>query len=102
MANEYGPFETERQARAAALAVVPPEPGWSILRHAQCRQLLDLACEAAGVEAGEYDKRILEWVSGFEDSACAVFAGLITRAYEAGKAARSAGAATGETGEGNG
>lgn len=98
---DNGPYDSERQARAAALAIVPPEPGWSILRHAQCRQLLDLACEAAGVETGEYDKRILEWVSGFEDSACAVFAGLITRAYEAGKTTRCTEPATGETGEGN-
>jgi hypothetical protein len=100
--TDNGPYADERQARAAALAVVPPEPGWSILRHAQCRQLLDLACEAAGVAAGEYDKRILEWVSGFEDSACAVFAGLITRAYLAGLATKGTEPATGETGEGSG
>lgn len=83
MNADNGPYDSERQARAAAHAIVPPEDGRSILRAPQCRQLLDLACEAAGVELGTYDERILDWISGFEDSACAVFAGLIRRAAEA-------------------
>ncbi|HMG62820.1 MAG TPA: hypothetical protein VK599_07720 [Streptosporangiaceae bacterium] len=87
---DNGPYDSERQARAAAHSVVPPEGGRSILRLAQCRELLDLACEAAGVETGEYDKRILDWIAGFEDSACMVFAGLVARAYEAGLEDRAA------------
>jgi hypothetical protein len=75
-----GPFETERDARAAAHAVVPPEYGWSILRRPQNRLLLEQACATAGIELGAYDARILDWLAGFEDSMCAVVAGLIARA----------------------
>jgi hypothetical protein len=67
-----GPFETEREARAAAHEVVRPEPGWSILHKSQNLFVLEQACERAGVELGAYDKRILDWLSGFEDSICAV------------------------------
>jgi len=77
------PFETEREARAAAHALVPPDKGWSILSAAQNRQLLGRACEAAGIEMGRYDDRIIEWLAGWEDATCAVIAGLITRAHEA-------------------
>jgi len=75
-----GPFETEREARAAAHEVVRPEPGWSILRKSQNLYVLERACEAAGVELGVYDRQILNWLSGFEDSVCAVVAGLAARA----------------------
>ena len=80
-----GPFETERQARAAAHEVVRPEAGWSILHESQNLIVLERACEAAGIELGVYDRRIMEWLTGFEDSACAVVAGLIARAHAAGK-----------------
>lgn len=86
MPDEYGPFDTERQARAAAHAVVPPEPGWSILRAPQCRRLFEIACETAGIEPGAYGQRILDWLAGFEDSACSVVADLVVRAHLAGKA----------------
>jgi len=78
-----GPFETEREARAAAHEVVRPEYGWSILRKSQNQFVLKRACEAAGVELGAYDQRILDWLSGFEDSMCAVVAGLVARAVAA-------------------
>ncbi len=80
-----GPFETERQARDAALGLGgPPRPGWSILSGEQNRAMVAAACEAAGVTLGTYDERILGWLAGFEDSICAVVAGLISRAAEAG------------------
>jgi hypothetical protein len=79
-----GPYETERDARAAAHAAVAPEEGWSILRGPQNRLLLERACKAAGVELGAYDRRILDWLSGYEDSICAVVAGLISRAHQDG------------------
>ena len=82
-----GPFETYRDAARAARAAVPPEEGWTVLSAAQNRQLLGRALEAAGVEMGRYDDRIAEWLAGFEDSACAVIAGWVTRAYAAGKSA---------------
>jgi hypothetical protein len=78
-----GPFETEREARSAAHQVVRPERGWSILHKSQNRFVLEQACEAARVELGVYDKRILDWLSGFEDSICAVIAGLVARAVAA-------------------
>jgi hypothetical protein len=80
-----GPYETERDARDAALAEVRPRPGWSILSAEQNRELLADTCDRAGVALGAYDRRILEWLAGFEDSACAVVAGLITRAHAAGR-----------------
>ena len=83
--TSYQPFETEREAHAAAVeAGGPPRPGWSILSAAQNRQMLNGACEAAGAELGAYDARILDWLAGFEDAACAVIAGLITRAHQDG------------------
>ena len=38
------------------------------------------ACEAAGVQLGAYDARIVRGAAGFEPQAAAVIAGLITRA----------------------
>ncbi len=32
MSAPGGPYDTERESRAAAHAVIAPEPGWSILR----------------------------------------------------------------------
>jgi hypothetical protein len=75
-----GPFETEREARSSAHEVVRPESGWSILHKSQNLVVLERACEAAGVELGAYDQRILDWLSGFEDSICGVVAGLVARA----------------------
>ncbi len=84
---DHGPFETERQAHAAAIAAIPPEHGRLILHASQNRQLIEDACAAAGVVLGAFDRRHLDWLAGFEDSDCAVLAGIIRRAYEAGLAA---------------
>lgn len=79
-----GPYGTEAEARAAALAAAgPPRPGWSILNEAQRHNMLLAACEAAGLELGDYDHRILGWLTGWEDGTVAVIAGLITRAHAA-------------------
>jgi hypothetical protein len=80
-----GPFESEHSARGAAHAVVPPGPGFAVLSAAQNRELLVRACSEAGVSLGAFDARILSWLSGFEDSACAVIAGLVWRAHAAGR-----------------
>lgn len=78
-----GPYDTERDARAAALAAGgPARPGWSILSAEQNRLMLAAAIAGAGVETARYDDRIIGWLAGFEDSACAVIAGLITRAHQ--------------------
>ena len=85
-----GPFTTEAEARAAAHEIVPPEGSWSILGPGQNMEILTLACASAGVVLGTYDEQIVEWLAGFSDASCAVFAGLITRAFEAGKRAPGA------------
>lgn len=83
-----GPFETERDARAAAHAIVPPESGRPALLAPQNYLLLERACTAAGAGLGAYDRRVLGWLAGFEDSICAVVAGLVARAAQAGKPGR--------------
>jgi hypothetical protein len=76
-----GPYETERQAAAAVRHITASPPGsWQDGEH----RLLEDACRAAGVQLGAYDHRILLWLAGWEPATCAVIAGLITRAHEAG------------------
>jgi hypothetical protein len=75
-------YETEQEARAAALAAGgPPRDDWAILSEAQRHNLLLGACEAAGIRLGTYDRRIIGWLTHWEDATCAVIAGLITRAH---------------------
>ncbi len=73
-----GSFGTEAQARAATA----PAPGRS-LTDGNVR-LLENTLHGAGVDLGKWDARILDWLSGFEPSTCAVIAGWITRAHQAG------------------
>ena len=91
---DHGPYQDERQAHAAAIAAIPPKDGRSILRDSQNRQLLEDACAAASVELAAFDRRIIDWLAGFEDSTCMVFAGLILRAWEAGKTTAAEGTVT--------
>ena len=85
-----GPFETGQQARD-----VPAVRAIYDAMHVSHRRgvmgelgyrLLDEACEAADVKVGAYDHRILIWLAGFEPETCAVVAGLIARAHQAGTA----------------
>jgi hypothetical protein len=85
-----GPYETEQQVRE-----LPAVRAIYDTMHVSHRRgvigelvyrLLDEACEAASVKVGAYDHRILTWLAGFEPETCAVVAGLITRAHEAGTA----------------
>jgi hypothetical protein len=84
-----GPFATERDAQQAAVQYTGP-PGASLtgppgqLAEANRSMLLD-AVNAAGVELGDYDRRILDWLAGYEPSTCAVIAALIARAAERGQ-----------------
>lgn len=45
------------------------------------------ACQSAGVALGSFDGRVLAWLASYEPETCVVVAGLITRAYAAGRAA---------------
>jgi hypothetical protein len=76
-----GPYDTERQAADAASHILnsPPE-AW----RNGCHRLMEDACTAAGIRLGAYDHRILLWLAEWEPSTCAVIAGLITRAHNAG------------------
>jgi hypothetical protein len=85
-----GPFETEREARELpAVQVVyeafDADPGAGKMAP-HTRRMLDETCAAAGVDLGAYDRRILAWLSGWEPSTVAVVCGLISRAYESGRA----------------
>jgi len=50
-------------------------------------RLLEGACRTAGVHLGAYDEGVLVWLAGGEPWTAAVIAGLIARAYEAGRRA---------------
>jgi hypothetical protein len=82
-----GPFETERDARdLPAVRAIYDAGRASSERGDMSREtylMLFRACEAAGVDLGgpsSYDRQILAWLANWEPQACAVVAGLITRA----------------------
>jgi hypothetical protein len=86
-----GPFHTEREASAHPAVRAIYDAMHASLRRGvgdeENLRLLEQACKAAGVELGAYDRRILRWLAGWEAEACAVVAGLITRAAGHGLAA---------------
>ncbi len=51
------------------------------------------ACQNAGVELGDFDRRTLTWLAGGEVSTVQVLIGLIARAHAAGAVAGSEGGA---------
>jgi hypothetical protein len=89
---DNGPYETERQACAAAVAAIPPEDGWSILSPAQRSELLHRALSRASVETTVFEARTARWLTTWDDHTVSIIAGWIRRAYEAGKAAGPDGA----------
>ncbi len=73
-----GPFNTQREARAAVAHILDSPPGtWGDGN----RRLLEDACRSAGLELGALDERIVTWLAGFEPWTVAVIAGLIARAH---------------------
>ena len=93
---DQGPFETEDQARMtpAVRAVYEAYDHGQGTGDLSGAPLILAACEAAGVELGAYDAHVIAWLGNWEPATCAVFAGLIIRAHEAGKAAATDGART--------
>lgn len=88
MNAEYGPYDTEQQAREAPAArawreAFDRDPGAG-KGHAPNFASLTAACEAAGVTLGDYDRRIVSWLAGWEPTTVAVVVGLIARAHQAG------------------
>jgi len=81
-----GPFETEAEVRAlpavrAVYDAFRAGPGVRKMAPHNARMITD-ACDDAGVTLGAYDRRIVEWLAGFEPETCAVITGLISRAAE--------------------
>jgi len=79
-----GPFETERDAREAAITLAGGQYPSGGIAAANLAALTE-AANVAGVELGDYDRQILGWLAGYEPAMCAVIAGLITRAAERGQ-----------------
>lgn len=87
----FGPFETEDDARMTPAV----RATWETLRAGNRRGVmdelnlrrLDEACALSGIGAGAYGHRILAWLANMEPQTCEVFADLIIRAHESGKAA---------------
>ncbi len=78
----YGPHENELEAVKAARVW---ETEGQTMFSASLTMLIE-ACSEAGVTLGAYDTLTLEWLAGHDQpQRCAVVAGLIERAYEAGK-----------------
>jgi hypothetical protein len=87
MNTTNGPYETEAQIRElpavrAVYDAFDADPGAGKMAPHNFAMLINV-CEAAGVTLGgpsSYDRQILAWLAGWEPQACAVVAGLITRA----------------------
>ena len=78
-----GPYETELEAIKAAR--IWETQGQTMLS-ASLTMLIE-ACSDSRLRLGAYDTLTLEWLAGHDQpQRCAVVAGLIRRAYEAGKA----------------
>jgi len=90
--NEYGPFNSEREAlatRAAAVirAAFDAAPGYGASVPESLKVMTD-ACDAAGVDLGAYDLGFLRGVAWRESADAVSLAGMVTRAYQAGLARR--------------
>jgi hypothetical protein len=93
--SAWGPYELERQALAEPMPVAVSalhdagqvrsgDPD----RRARDTVLVHLneAVEAAGLQQGAYERRVLEWLAGGEHGVAQVVIGLVRRAYAAGSA----------------
>jgi hypothetical protein len=87
-----GPFETESEAHQAAVQYTgqPDATVTGQLAEANQAMLLD-AIHTAGVQPGDYDRRIIGWLAEQPSATCAVVASLIARASEPGAGAKSPG-----------
>jgi hypothetical protein len=91
--TDNGPFETEDEARMTpAVRAIYDAMRSSGLTDAEIAAtdamrtaLITDACDAAGVTLGAYDQRIAAWMGNWEPQTCQVIAGLIARAFEAGR-----------------
>ena len=97
--NEFGPFQTEREALATRAAAriraafdAKPGVGASV---PESLAVMTEACGECGVELGRMDLSTLQDIAWRETFETVSLAGMIRRAYAAGKAAALEGAETG-------
>ena len=86
----YGPFSTEAEARQlpevqGVYRKFGADPGQGRMAP-HVMNMLTAACAAADVELGAFDKRVLQWLSGWEPETAAVVAALVIRSHAAGVA----------------
>lgn len=79
-----GPYDTEQQARTspevrAIWQAVAEDSRRGVIAEGNAA-MLGRALDAAGVQLGAYDRRIVSWLGIWEPQVCAVIAGLISRA----------------------
>lgn len=76
-----------RANATAGKSAIPAGPiesaPWSALS-GEAEYRAALAEAFAGVELGEYDRRIIEWLAGWDSPTVATLASLVVRAREAG------------------
>lgn len=89
-ARVSGPYETEGEAASdpevrVVYAAFDADPGaGKMAPHSLA--MLTRALDAAGVELGAYDRRIAEWLAGWEPATVAVICGWVSRARAQGGA----------------
>jgi hypothetical protein len=75
-----GPFEAERDAREASLYHTEGGPGSGL--SISKANLADLEAAVSSLALGDYDRRILTWLAGWEPATVAVICGFIRRARQ--------------------
>jgi hypothetical protein len=93
--RRVGPYETEAQAMAEPMPVevrmldsdhrIPAGQMGDRSAQIALRHLLE-ACATADVEVGVHDRRVLSWLTRWEDDVGQVIIGLIARAHAGGAA----------------
>jgi len=99
----HGPYRTEAEALADAAPLIAAEravdpgnrPMTDAIRDARLQARIRHLAHAlvdAGVELGDYDRRIAAWLCDWEDATLQVLVGWIERAHAAGHSAGNLGA----------
>jgi hypothetical protein len=78
-----GPFHTDREALAASLYHRHGRPPNTDVP-TTALNLADLNAALSDLELGDWDRKIVEWLAGWEPATVAAICGLITRARDAG------------------
>jgi hypothetical protein len=79
-----GPYDTEAQALADLATAVTSDPPAAGAQHEPLRAYLTAALVESGVELGEFDARIVDWLTGWEPATVQVIAGWTMRSNASG------------------